>query len=222
MDYYKEKASSYFTRPRKDLISFLPDGLALKVLEVGAGGGDTLIELKRSGKASEVAGIELFSLTNTHQNNSLIDQFIIGNIEEMKPDLNINHYDAILFGDILEHLIDPWSVIKKVSAYLKPGGLMIASIPNIRSRQAFKKIFLKGDFGYTSQGLFDKTHYRWFCKKNMIDLLTPPSFELVSVTSNLELKKGSGTRILNRLTGRVFEEFLTVQFITVSRKLNGE
>lgn len=219
MNYYSDKANVYFTRPRKDLISFLPERTGLKILEIGAGGGDTLIELKQSGKASEVTGIELFALDGTYQNNALIDRFIVGNIEEIKPDLRTNYFDAILFGDVLEHLLDPWSVVKNVSGFLKPGGLLIASIPNIRSRQAFKKIFLEGDFGYTSEGLFDKTHYRWFCKKNMIHLLTPTSFELVSVTSNLELKKGSGTRILNRLTGRFFEEFLTVQFITVTRKI---
>lgn len=219
MNYYSDKANVYFTRPRKDLISFLPERTGLKILEIGAGGGDTLIELKQSGKASEVTGIELFALDGTYQNNALIDRFIVGNIEEIKPDLRTNYFDAILFGDVLEHLLDPWSVVKNVSGFLKPGGLLIASIPNIRSRQAFKKIFLEGDFGYTSEGLFDKTHYRWFCKKNMIDLLTPTSFELVSVTSNLELKKGSGTRILNRLTGRFFEDFLTVQFITVTRKI---
>lgn len=219
MNYYSDKANVYFTRPRKDLISFLPERTGLKILEIGAGGGDTLIELKQSGKASEVTGIELFALDGTYQNNALIDRFIVGNIEEIKPDLRTNYFDAILFGDVLEHLLDPWSVVKNVSGFLKPGGLLIASIPNIRSRQAFKKIFLEGDFGYTSEGLFDKTHYRWFCKKNMIHLLTPTSFELVSVTSNLELKKGSGTRILNRLTGRFFEDFLTVQFITVTRKI---
>ena len=219
MNYYSDKANVYFTRPRKDLISFLPERTGLKILEIGAGGGDTLIELKQSGKASEVTGIELFALDGTYQNNALIDRFIVGNIEEIKPDLRTNYFDAILFGDVLEHLLDPWSVVKNVSGFLKPGGLLIASIPNIRSMQAFKKIFLEGDFGYTSEGLFDKTHYRWFCKKNMIHLLTPTSFELVSVTSNLELKKGSGTRILNRLTGRFFEDFLTVQFITVTRKI---
>ena len=95
---------------------------------------------------------------------------------------------------------------------------MIASIPNIRSKEAFRKIYLKGDFGYTSQGLFDKTHYRWFCKKNMIELMTPEKFSIVSVVSNLEFKEGSGTRTFNRLTFRLFEEFLTVQFITVSKK----
>ena len=165
MNYYSEKANIYFTRPRKDLISFLPERTGLKILEVGAGGGDTLIELKQSGKAAEVTGIELFALDGTYQNNALIDRFIIGNIEEIKPDLKTNYYDAILFGDVLEHLIDPWNVVKNVSGFLKPGGLLIASIPNIRSRQAFKKIFLEGDFGYTSEGLFDKTHYRWFYKK---------------------------------------------------------
>lgn len=219
MNYYSEKKGSYFTNSRKDLISLLPRRSGLHVLELGAGGGDTLMELKRDGIASRVVGIELFELKGTFQKDPMIDEFIIGNVEEMELDLPNNSFDAVLMGDVLEHLIDPWAAIRKIAPLVKPGGIMMASIPNIRSRGAFKQIFIKGDFAYTSQGLFDKTHYRWFCKKNMIELMTPENFSLVSVTSNLEFKKGSGTRQFNRLTGRVFEEFLTVQFITVSQKV---
>lgn len=218
MNYYSEKRGSYFINPRKDLISLLPDQPNLHVLELGAGGGDTLIELKKTGKANTVVGIELFPLEGTLQNDPLIDQFIIGNVEEMDLDLKKDSFDVVLMGDVLEHLLDPWQTIKKITPYLKVGGIMMASIPNIRNRKAFKKIFINGDFGYDREGLFDKTHYRWFCKKNMIDLMTPEGFELVSSISNLEFKKGSGTRLFNRLTGRVFEEFLTVQFITISKK----
>ena len=218
MNYYGEKARGYFTNPRRDLISLLPPKTGLTVLELGAGGGDTLVELKRIGKASRVVGVELFSLPGTLQNDPLIDRFIIGNIEEMELDLDECSVDAILMGDVLEHLLDPWQTVKKVSRFVKPGGVMIASMPNIRSREAFKKIFLKGDFAYSREGLFDKTHFRWFCRKNMIELLTPENFSLVSCTSNLEFKTGSGTKAFNRLTNRVFEEFLSVQFVTVTRR----
>jgi hypothetical protein len=54
----------------------------------------------------------------------------------------------------------------------------------------------------------------------MIELMTPEGFHLLSVTSNLDFKKASGTKLFNKLSGRVFEEFLTVQFITVSQKAN--
>ena len=218
MNYYDEKKGNYFTGTRNDLIGFLPAAESLHVLELGAGGGDTLIQLKRSGKASRVVGVELFKLENTFQEDPAIDKFIIGNVEDLELKLEANSFDAVLMGDVLEHLIDPWSTVNKIAPLVRPGGVMIASIPNIRSREAFKKIFLRGDFAYTTHGLFDKTHYRWFCKKNMIDLMTPDGFSLRSVTSNLELKKGSTTRTFNRLTARVFEEFLTVQFITVSQK----
>jgi 2-polyprenyl-3-methyl-5-hydroxy-6-metoxy-1,4-benzoquinol methylase len=220
MNYYADKSEIYFTGTRNDLISFLPSASNLHVLELGAGGGDTLVALKRAGKASRVVGIELFKLQNSLQEDPLIDQFILGNIEEIDLQLEPNSFDAVLMGDVLEHLLDPWSTIKKISALIKPGGYMIASIPNVRSREALKKIFLRGDFAYTTHGLFDKTHYRWFCKKNMVELMTPAGFSLTSVTSNLDLKKGSRTKVFNRLTGRAFEEFLTVQFITVSQKTN--
>ena len=218
MNYYNEKAKTYFTNSRKDLISLLPEKQGLHVLELGAGGGDTLMDLKRSGLAARVVGVELFTLENTFQRDPLIDQFIIGNVESMELPLEPNSFDAVLMGDVLEHLIDPWSAVLKVSRLVKPGGLMIASIPNVRSTEAFRKIFLKGDFAYAERGLFDKTHYRWFCRKNMIELMTPENFNLVSVTSNLEFKNGSRTGKLNRLTLRMFEEFLTLQFITVSQK----
>jgi 2-polyprenyl-3-methyl-5-hydroxy-6-metoxy-1,4-benzoquinol methylase len=220
MNYYDEKSGAYFTGTRKDLIGLLPQQNGLHVLELGAGGGDTLVDLKRTGKAARVVGIELFKLDGTHQHDPLIDEFIIGNIEHLELNQPAGSFDAVLMGDVLEHLLDPWVTIRKISHLVRPGGRMIASMPNIRSREAFKKIFLKGDFAYTSHGLFDKTHYRWFCKKNMIDLMTPSGFTLVSMTSNLELKKGSGTRMFNRITGRLFEEFLTVQFITVSQRNN--
>ena len=218
MRYYDEKNPAYFTNSRRDIISLLPAKQGLHVLELGAGGGGTLMDLKKSGIAAKVVGIEMFHLENTFQRDPLLDEFLIGNIEEMDLSGRKESFDAVIMGDVLEHLIDPWAAVKKVSEVVRPGGVMIASIPNIRSKEAFRKIYLKGDFGYTSQGLFDKTHYRWFCKKNMIELMTPEKFSIVSVVSNLEFKEGSGTRTFNRLTFRLFEEFLTVQFITVSKK----
>ena len=220
MDYYLEKREAYFTNARHDLISLLPKKEGLTILEIGAGGGDTLAELKKSGIAKEVTGVELFDLAGTRQNDPLIDNFIIANIENDELNLPLNHFDAVLCGDVLEHLLDPWKVVEKLTVHLKPGGVIIASMPNIRSTSAFKKIFLRGDFGYTKEGLFDKTHFRFFCKRNMIDLLTSQSLKLVSVTSNLEFKKNSRTRIFNRVTLRLFEEFLTVQFLIVVRKIN--
>lgn len=218
MPYYQEKPGGYFTNPRHDLISFLPAHSGLRVLEIGAGGCDTLLELKTSGKAAEVVGIELFELAGSAQRHPAIDCLLLGNIEQMDLNFPAGYFDVILFGDVLEHLTDPWAVVAKVAPLTKKGGVMIASIPNVRSRHAWKQIFVKGQFAYAAQGLFDKTHLRWFCKKDMIALLTPPGFTCSSCTSNIELKKRSGTRLLNRWTGRILEEFLTVQFITVSRR----
>src|SRR6187549_649659 len=127
MNYYSEKVGSYFTGTRRDLIAMLPPQSGLHVLELGAGGGDTLVDLKRSGKAARVVGVELFKLDGTRQGDPLIDEFIIGNIEEIELKQQRESFDAVLMGDVLEHLLDPWAAVKKISTLVRPGGRMIAS-----------------------------------------------------------------------------------------------
>ena len=40
-------------------------------------------------------------------------------------------FDCVIFGDVLEHLFDPWAVIEKVKPYIKQNGVILASIPNV-------------------------------------------------------------------------------------------
>jgi hypothetical protein len=80
MNYYGEKKGGYFTGVRNDLTSLLPPQNDLHILESGAGGGETLMELKRSEQAPSVSGIELSKFACIHQENRSIDKFIIGNM----------------------------------------------------------------------------------------------------------------------------------------------
>ena len=62
MNFYEDKNVKYYTNIRFDLIKLLPKNSRAKVLELGAGGGDTLIELKKQNLAAEVVGIELMEI----------------------------------------------------------------------------------------------------------------------------------------------------------------
>ncbi|MEQ8304006.1 MAG: class I SAM-dependent methyltransferase [Cyclobacteriaceae bacterium] len=219
MELYTDKNAIYFTNVRHDLIKLIPENSENKVLEIGSGGGDTLVEIKQKGLAKEVVGIELFSMPDTHQDHSSIDQFIICDIEKIDPELKDNYFDVILCGDVMEHLLDPWSVVEKITKFLKPGGVIIASIPNIRFRKAVYKIFVKGDFGYTKDGTFDKTHFRFFCRKNIVQLFSTPELSVQNTYPNFKIAEGATkARLLNTLTLGIFEEFIALQFLVIAKK----
>jgi 2-polyprenyl-3-methyl-5-hydroxy-6-metoxy-1,4-benzoquinol methylase len=220
MKIYADKTQDYFSSARLDLIPFIPAKQNNKILELGAGGGDTLVKIKQLGLASEVVGVELFDMPGSNQNHETIDQLIIGNIEYMDLNLPENYFDAIICGDVLEHLIDPWAVVKKVVRYLKKDGVMIVSAPNLREYKTLSNIVFKGDFSYTKAGIMDKTHLRFFCKKNLIDLLDLPSLKLVKVASNIDpYAATTKTKIFNAITFNLFYDFFVTQFYLVARKI---
>lgn len=220
MSFYSEKETTYFSQPRYDLIKLLPANPNNKILELGSGGGDTLVEIKKRKLASEVAGIELMEIPGSNQSNKLIDKFIITNVEQNTLSLPDAYYDVVLIGDTLEHLENPWQTVTTLSQYLKPGGIFIASVPNIRFYTAMYKIYIKGDFGYKESGLFDKTHLRFFCKKNIVQLFTKPFLKIESIITIESLRDEKPYwSVLNKITLRIFEELLTTQYIVVAKKL---
>lgn len=215
---YDDKPTYYFDTIRKDLLDLIPQKCKNgTLLEVGAGKANTLIYAKNHHYASRVYGIDICALENTYQSDAAIDQFIIGNIEETELKFKQNFFDIILCGDVLEHLIDPWSVIDKLKYFLSEEGVIIASIPNIREWTTIKKILFEGNFQYEAVGILDKTHLRFFCKKNIENLFISNGMTIEHITSNINYT-GYKRKLLNNLSFKIFEEFLTTQYYVVAKK----
>lgn len=206
---YADKGDRYFSNVRKDIIALVPDELN-KVLEVGCGSGSTLFALKEMGRASEIVGIDINKYCTTQ-----LDKFISGNIEEMNLPYPQEYFDIIIFGDVLEHLIDPWRVVRTMRNYLKENGALIASIPNIREVKTVFQIMLLGDFKYVGAGILDKTHLRFFCKKNILKLFNDNGFIIEEIIHN---NLGKKRNLFNSLTLRFFEDFLVTQYIVYCKK----
>jgi 2-polyprenyl-3-methyl-5-hydroxy-6-metoxy-1,4-benzoquinol methylase len=216
---YQDKSKKYFSNPRLDLISLIPKNENNKILEIGAGSCDTLVEIKKLNLAQEVVGVELMKLEDSQQNNSWIDRLIIGNIENIELDLPQNHFDVIICGDVLEHLVDPWSTLNKLHKHLKQSGVIIISVPNIREYHILFKILIAADFKYGDKGILDRTHLRFFCKKNIISLLTSTMYTLISIHSIFKLERAQRQkRIFNRLTFGLLSDLLTAQYVVVAEK----
>jgi len=223
MDYYKVKNTDYFTGVRLDLLSLLPTNPSQKVLEVGAGGGNTLAYIKEQKMASEVVGADLYKIENSLQESSLIDKFIIIDIEHSELELPEAYFDVIILADVLEHLVDPWTTIDKLTKHLKTEGILLVSLPNIREITTLFKIALQGDFRYNPEGgILDKTHLRFFCKKNMLALFNEKEYLKVEYNCPSFLRWGGygmkKRKWLNMLTLGLFKQFLAIQYLLVVRK----
>jgi 2-polyprenyl-3-methyl-5-hydroxy-6-metoxy-1,4-benzoquinol methylase len=208
--YEVKQNEDYFSSIRRDVISFMDAKKELVLLEVGAGTGATLTELKRTGVAKE---IHAYDLVDVCKNKEYFDSFTIDNIEQKKElPFKKQHFDAIILADVLEHLLDAENTIATLLPYLKKDGAIYVSLPNIRYANALYKIVVKGSFEYEDYGIFDKTHLRFFCKKDMKKLFESfPQLKIDKVESNLKNIKCKRTT-LNKYTFGVFEEFLSLQF----------
>jgi len=218
MNLYREKADDYFSNVRTELIELVPRNAENRVLEIGAGNGATLIQLKAMGLALEVVGVDIVGTQDGGQAHPDIDRFIVADIEKTDLGLAEGYFDVIICADVLEHLIDPWKAVRDLGRYLKKGGVFIASFPNIREYTTLKKIVFDGDFRYGDSGILDKTHLRFFCRKNMIELFEDNGFKVVKVVSTFDYIKKGKRVLLNKLFFNKLADFFSRQYFMVVQK----
>jgi len=215
-------ANAYYNVIRKELLDLIPTGArGGTMLEIGAATGQTLLYAREHGYAKNIHGVELCNLIDDSDKKQF-DTFTVGNIETLELPLEMESVDVILCGDVLEHLVDPYATVRKLRQYLKPNGVIVASIPNIREWNTLKKILLDADFRYEESGILDKTHLRFFCKKNIIELFEDNGYKVTQVTSyffigDKPLRRRVRHAILNFLTLGLYADLKTNQYYVVAQ-----
>ncbi|WOX56630.1 glycosyltransferase [uncultured Methanoculleus sp.] len=158
-------------------------GTGKNVLEVGTSTGYVSRILKERGNT--VTGIEIDpeagEIAGRH-----CDSMIIGDIEKLDLDAYLapSSFDIIMFGDVLEHLVSPEDALRKVKKYLRPSGYLAVSLPNVCHGDIILNL-LMGNFEYTSMGLLDATHLRFFGLRNIIDLFTRCGYSVTDVRTTV-------------------------------------
>lgn len=172
---YDSKPDGYFNNPRPEMLAFLPVN-AKKVLDIGCGNGTFAKAIKERNNA-EVWGIELME-AEAETAKSILHRIFIGPCEDYIIDLPNGYFDAIYFNDVLEHLVDPYVVLKNIKKKLAPKGVIISSIPNIRYHSALYSLVIKKDFKYEEYGIMDKTHMRFFTNKSIRKMYTDLGYNI--------------------------------------------
>lgn len=164
MKYYENKPQGYYDNVREEMLKYLPEN-AKKILDIGCGNG-AFASLVKQKNGAEVWGIELME-DEAKVAVDVLDKVFVGNCEKHIGGLPENYFDVIYMNDVLEHLVDPYSVLEILKSKLAPNGVVISSIPNVRFFRTFSKVLFSKDWKYDEYGVMDKTHLRFFTGKSI-------------------------------------------------------
>ncbi|MFX4263647.1 class I SAM-dependent methyltransferase [Pelotomaculum propionicicum] len=206
---------------RDDILNLIPSDVK-KVLDVGCSIGK-LGEQIKSRYSAEVVGIELDKKMGEVALVKL-DKVIIGDIELLELDsiLEVKYFDCIILADILEHLKNPWIVLKKIIKYLSDEGIIILSIPNVRHYSTIIELLVKSNWPYRDRGIHDKSHLRFFTLKNIRELLNYANLTATHIERNyriIEKPFYAVNRFSKYLTLFIFKDLLTFQYLIIAKKV---
>ncbi len=91
-----------------------------------------------------------------------------------------NHFDIVLFADVLEHLRRPEEILRRCRPCLKPDGEIIVSVPNI-ANLFIRMALLLGYFEYTERGILDRTHLRFYTRSTLQRMLQNCGYRIVEI-----------------------------------------
>ena len=169
----------YYMNTRNELVDMIdcPKDSFIDVLEIGAGLGSTLAWVQYLYPNARVHGMEI--VENVADFASQYTDMSCDNIETYTFKEN-EKYDYVICGDVLEHLVNPYTTVDKIRDALKPGGCIIASIPNILNANVIYEL-LHGNFTYQDAGILDRTHLRFFTQKEVVKLFEERGFKITRI-----------------------------------------
>ncbi len=197
----KSPSHPYADPDRKLMHPFVPEGTQ-SLLDVGCHFGAFGAAMKRRG-VETVWGVEPISdsakIASDRLDHVINDYFH----PEQLPDA---FFDVVTFNDVLEHMVDPIAALRDLIPKLKPGGVVIASIPNLRNFDNLVHILRDKDFRYERNGVRDSTHLRFYTKKSIPRLFEASGYTVSRLTGIDE--NWWTTSLWRRLAFRLFPNYL--------------
>ena len=196
---------------RHELIPFLPE-TAHTLLDVGCGSGAFGRLLRSKRPDMELWAVEPDPASAKAAEGGF-DHVIVG--EFPNEGLPSGAFDVVMFADVLEHMAEPEQGLRAAVEALAPGGVMVASIPNVRNwRAVLWPLLGHGRWTYTERGILDSTHLRFFSRRSMRQFFVDNGWSVQSVTGiNMQRRD----KLLSAVSARMLDDFLFPQYVVAAR-----
>lgn len=224
----------YHNHARPELLQafFRAPGL---VLEVGCGGGATGHMIKERWPDAQVFGMDI-DQASLDLAKTVLDGVIRAEKDPTDTDLSwqTGHrigegsVDTLILADVLEHLENPWKVLRWLRPYLTNDAQIIVSLPNVRNLGVMQGLRV-GHWRYAVSGILDVTHLRFFTRESAISLLAECGYEVMNQgsvwDSRLSQHGRAGCTTLINMEGcafhgvspKDFDEMAALQHILTAR-----
>ena len=161
-----------YENPRPEVQRHVPSS-ASRILDLGCSSGALGAAIKAR-QPAHVVGVEV-DPEYAGRAREVLDEVLEGDIEELFAPggaaAGLGEFDCLIAADVLEHLRDPWSVLRAAARHVRPGGTVVVSLPNIRYWHTFAVLGVRGTWPRDDVGIFDRTHLRFFALRDAIDLI---------------------------------------------------
>jgi 2-polyprenyl-3-methyl-5-hydroxy-6-metoxy-1,4-benzoquinol methylase len=217
-DSVKNSHIVYAESVRSEMLPFIPES-ARTILDVGCSVGNFGALLKKE-RGAEVWGIEP-DPEAAKQAEQRMDRVICG-YYDADLDLGGKRFDCIVFNDVLEHMVDPYSALRRARSFLNDDGVVVASIPNVRYFGNIWLLMVDKSWEYQDTGILDRTHLRFFTEKSIRSTFENTGFEVLSVAGINAVDYADPPlrqkfRILNLLTLKSIADMRWMQFAVVAK-----
>jgi SAM-dependent methyltransferase len=203
-----DRPANYYDQARPEVAVLVPPKCR-RVLDVGCGAGGLGALLKSRGH--HVTGIELVPQA-ADVARPLLDHVVTADVEAVGFPFLAASFDAVVFADVLEHFVDPWRVLRAVVDLLAPGGVVVASIPNLQNADVLWRL-LRGRWEYRERGITDFGHLRFFTLHTIRGLFQQAGLKLIHVGHRY--RQSIWRSFLCWATGGAARAFLTRQYLVV-------
>lgn len=193
-------AANYYTHHRREMIPALPQTYN-RVLEVGCGEGRFRANLDQR---NEYWGLEPVPAA-AEIARGVLDHVLVGTYEQRVEALPAQYFDLVICNDVIEHMTDHDYFFQSIQSKLSPGGVLVASIPNVRHVLNLYELLVKKDWEYKEAGILDKTHFRFFTEKSLRKTLAKHHLQIEYFQG---INQYEGDSFLKGLFGRLVTNIL--------------